>query len=319
VTHDDAFLQAIIESPDDDTPRLIYADWLEEHGQPERADFIRVQCELAHVPDEDSRRDPLEARQSLLLEDQGVKWAGPLRGLANRCAFQRGFVDTVVLDAPTFLRRGKALLRATPIEHARLFMDRTDLRTLAGSPLLARLRELDLSFRLDAPFRVADLRAFLDSPCVGGLRGLGLSGLKLGRAGVKALVASPVFGSLKRLQLDGAGLDVVAGTEQLVAQALANLVTLDVRFSRAGDGIAQVVASSPHLRCLGHLDLARTNLGDAGVRALAASPYLNSLEELVVHGNRIGDAGLEALAAAPQCASLRSLDFRSPMNSGWGR
>src|SRR5687767_12335037 len=42
-----AFLRAICDRPDDDLPRLIYADWLEEHGQVERAEFIRVQVELA--------------------------------------------------------------------------------------------------------------------------------------------------------------------------------------------------------------------------------------------------------------------------------
>ena len=41
MNHDDAFLQAILDAPDDDTPRLVYADWLEEHGQPDRAEFIR--------------------------------------------------------------------------------------------------------------------------------------------------------------------------------------------------------------------------------------------------------------------------------------
>jgi len=40
-------LNAIIARPDDDTPRLVYADWLEEHGDPERAGFIRLQCRLA--------------------------------------------------------------------------------------------------------------------------------------------------------------------------------------------------------------------------------------------------------------------------------
>ena len=43
MTHDDAFLQAIIEDPDHDAPRLLYADWLEERGDP-RGEFIRVQC-----------------------------------------------------------------------------------------------------------------------------------------------------------------------------------------------------------------------------------------------------------------------------------
>jgi uncharacterized protein (TIGR02996 family) len=46
VTHDDAFLQAILESPDDDTPRLVYADWLDEH---DRDEFIHMQGLLARL------------------------------------------------------------------------------------------------------------------------------------------------------------------------------------------------------------------------------------------------------------------------------
>lgn len=45
-----AHLAAIIENPDDDTPRLVYADFLDEHGRHERAEFVRVQCELARRP-----------------------------------------------------------------------------------------------------------------------------------------------------------------------------------------------------------------------------------------------------------------------------
>jgi uncharacterized protein (TIGR02996 family) len=40
------FLRAIISNPADDGPRLVYADWLDERGQPERAEFIRLQIEL---------------------------------------------------------------------------------------------------------------------------------------------------------------------------------------------------------------------------------------------------------------------------------
>ena len=45
-----AFLAGIIANPEDDDVRLIYADWLEECGAAERAEFIRVQCELAKCP-----------------------------------------------------------------------------------------------------------------------------------------------------------------------------------------------------------------------------------------------------------------------------
>jgi uncharacterized protein (TIGR02996 family) len=43
----DALLDAIFDHPDDDTPRLVYADWLQEHGQEDYAQFIRLQCAAA--------------------------------------------------------------------------------------------------------------------------------------------------------------------------------------------------------------------------------------------------------------------------------
>ena len=46
----DGFLRAITAAPADDLPRLIYADWLDEHGESERAEFIRLQIQLAGHP-----------------------------------------------------------------------------------------------------------------------------------------------------------------------------------------------------------------------------------------------------------------------------
>jgi uncharacterized protein (TIGR02996 family) len=43
----EAFLRAIFDSPEDDTPRLVYADFLQENGEEERAELIRVQCDDA--------------------------------------------------------------------------------------------------------------------------------------------------------------------------------------------------------------------------------------------------------------------------------
>jgi uncharacterized protein (TIGR02996 family) len=47
MTDGDYIYRAILAHPDEDTPRLAYADWLDENGQPDRAEFIRVQVELA--------------------------------------------------------------------------------------------------------------------------------------------------------------------------------------------------------------------------------------------------------------------------------
>jgi uncharacterized protein (TIGR02996 family) len=66
-----AFLEAICAAPDDDAPRLVYADWLEEHGDPERAEFIRAQIELAKPPARGSR-----TRQLMLERRVKALWTG---------------------------------------------------------------------------------------------------------------------------------------------------------------------------------------------------------------------------------------------------
>ena len=59
MTHDEAFLQAILEAPEDETPRLVYADWLEDQGDP-RGEFIRLQAQLARLAPDDPDRPALE-------------------------------------------------------------------------------------------------------------------------------------------------------------------------------------------------------------------------------------------------------------------
>lgn len=71
----DAFIRAIIARPDDDLPRLIYADWLDENQEPERAEFIRVQCELV--------RHPLGGDE--LGKSPPNCWCRTLAPLAGRC------------------------------------------------------------------------------------------------------------------------------------------------------------------------------------------------------------------------------------------
>lgn len=55
----DALLRAILQHPDDDTPRLIFADWLDEHGEADRAEFIRAQCLIACVVGDRIAGEPL--------------------------------------------------------------------------------------------------------------------------------------------------------------------------------------------------------------------------------------------------------------------
>src|SRR5437868_1021578 len=85
MTHDEAFQADIRANPDDDAPRLIYADWLEEHGDEagifaarERAEFVRVQCELERLPEYDYRWLDLWNREAELLAAHEAAWKAGL-------------------------------------------------------------------------------------------------------------------------------------------------------------------------------------------------------------------------------------------------
>jgi uncharacterized protein (TIGR02996 family) len=62
------FLKRIEERPDDDAPRLIYADWLIENGQTLRGEFIQIQCQLARETDP-ALPGRLQRREQRLLQD----------------------------------------------------------------------------------------------------------------------------------------------------------------------------------------------------------------------------------------------------------
>ena len=112
----DAFLQAICDRPDDDTPRLIFADWLDENGDPDRAEFIRVQCQLEHTPEDADNRPYLEECSAALLEKHRDSWTAPLKS-RDYCVlgFRRGFPDRVSVSAQAFLASGTRLFELAPV------------------------------------------------------------------------------------------------------------------------------------------------------------------------------------------------------------
>src|SRR6516225_3050806 len=94
-----SLLAAILAAPEDDAPRLVYADWLEEHGGADdlaRSELIRAQCRLAHLPEDDPIAFDLRWRAEELLAAHGRGWAEDVPAWARpECVFRRGFVDGV--------------------------------------------------------------------------------------------------------------------------------------------------------------------------------------------------------------------------------
>src|SRR5215813_14910898 len=78
MANSNGFLEAIRAAPDDDGPRLVYADWLEERGDP-RGEFIRIQCVLEHIADDAPERPDLEAREQELRAAHADTWTEPWR------------------------------------------------------------------------------------------------------------------------------------------------------------------------------------------------------------------------------------------------
>src|SRR5690349_8945353 len=78
MTDRDAFVAAIADAPADDTPRLVYADWLEENGEPAQAAFVRGQVELARLPPRAPRRAALAAELKAVAVRHARDWVAPL-------------------------------------------------------------------------------------------------------------------------------------------------------------------------------------------------------------------------------------------------
>jgi len=238
----DPFLTAILEQPDDDTARLVCADWLEERGDP-RAEFIRVQCTLARLPAGDDRRPQLEARELQLLAEHRKEWTRPLRPWVKECDFRRGFVEGIKVRAEVFLEQGETIARLAPIQHVHLVGAAGLAQDLANFPLLARVRSLALT----------------DPACVVGQRPRWQNyrrvnaGNPLGTRTLETILSSRHLGALRELAvpnfcLGSAGMRVLAGSARL-----AQIESLDLRNNDFGEGDTAMLATAPNCRSLRQL------------------------------------------------------------------
>jgi anti-anti-sigma factor len=185
------FLEAVRETPEDDTPRLVYADWLEDNAQPERAEFIRAAC--AEVRLQGQPREELAARVQALRQRHEQDWARPLAGLVSDWEFRRGLVEEVTLSGAAFVDRADDLFRLAPLRRARLRCWGC-LAALVRCPALARLERAAI-WGLAVDDQRA--RALLESPYLDRAE-LSLGAGRLDRASRQAL--SDRFGARLRFR-----------------------------------------------------------------------------------------------------------------------
>src|SRR6476469_4016175 len=115
------FLAAVCAAPADDTPRHVYADWLADHGDADRAAFIRLQVELARDPR--AFRNPARHRAEELRKAHGAAWKAELPAVpgVDWGPFARGLVAAAsVRPGGDLAARFAALFEAAPVEAVKL-------------------------------------------------------------------------------------------------------------------------------------------------------------------------------------------------------
>jgi uncharacterized protein (TIGR02996 family) len=265
----DALLNAIVAHPDEDTPRVMYADWLDEHGQSIRAEFIRVQCavkQLESRPAEEQRQEvQLWRRQQEFLDNHRIDLLGPLGSELTYfdAIFDRGFVAELTIPAPVFLRHAHSLPAFRPTPRILVTLDAETFDAMLQCP------ELGLIESLDAPHEVGETGAqrLASCPHLGRLKVLNLESNEIGDGGLIALAQSKNLTALTELNVSGNqitddGLSVLLGSPRWL-----RLRRLNLSLNPLSLAAAEQLADAPRNE-IEHIDLRFTEIGPEGYTLL---------------------------------------------------
>lgn len=193
-----AIIREIVARPDDDLPRLIYADWLDERGDPQ-GEFIRIQCALARGEQSPDETRELRERETELLRAYRGEWVARLGPGVIWHQIYRGLIEDVAMDCEAFFRDQGVLLANCPvIGLAMELRSPADAQALANLPTFVQLQRLRLN---DSVLEDRGLQALAMSPHAPRLLRLWLLRCQIGLEGVQALATSPMVERLELLSL----------------------------------------------------------------------------------------------------------------------
>lgn len=253
------FLRAIAANPADDLPRMVFADFLEESGEPDsiaRAHFIRAQIALTTMHEGSEEYRETKALQDRLFEMYRDDWLWDLPVHLHRGAnpgWRRGFVESVRMAWDDVVG-DERLFETVPITRMQI----TEMRTRRGTtveslealPFLRRMSHLKLGPNLNR----IELAVYL-----GQEDGQGILSSRL--------LEASCFAALTHLDLGDNTVD------------RATLVEFILHFERA--------AFAPTLKELDLSDL--RGLDDAVGNALATARGLGSLDRLILKRTELSE------------------------------
>lgn len=343
----DALLAAICANPEDDTPRLVFADWLDENGSAKWAELIRVECELARLAEDGSGAEAIF--RFLWGADQGaitsVDWpkvdseiarrvelslcATRLRGKAKsqmacvrpkQCGVKfvddthRGFPSRVTVEKlDPFIGALPALLKTNPrLTIARLLNGR------GGHEVSVRLVEAGLLQWSKEVVIFNDINVMIEFSSSADAKDVRVLTHNGGEEDVliRWLCASPHWTGLQSVTLaEFGGLDRASAAEFFRAKHLQKLTRLVVN---GHDWTRHTIKELNHFTELRELNLRYCGLGDDAAVALANMPGLANLRSLSLQDNRITGRGATALLTSPHLANLGFLDLENNPVCGLG-
>ena len=311
-----ALMAAIIANPDEDTPRLVFADWLDEHGDEHdqaRAEFIRLQIEQHRLPPRaEAERARIERAAGALERKHRKSWLAPLHALDPTTPpayafFVRGLLANLPVPTGDFLR--PAYQRALPdalavvgVEELLLQTAITKVEALTGAPAMRWVCSLTTDTPDDATLRVlarspdcahlsalylfspkvtdAGLRSFAKTTAVTRLRHFGVTGaphrLRYTAKGVLAVLNSSRLPLLNSLTVYDWAEDSFEYAAVFRDPGAARLMRLEL----AGPVPLSELLTHDHFRQLRDLRLEQTTVTDADVTALLTSSTLSGLTHL---------------------------------------
>lgn len=217
---DHPLYQCVVDEPDNDDPRLLFADMMDELGDP-WGDFIRLQIRLAGVLTA-ADRDQLQVVEREMLARYRRLWNAPIhRYLGKELGLQatrrrapirfwgytRGFLSKLSVDASTYMTRHPQLSRIGPIQDIRFFGLEKVHKAIFLSPSVAQLRSLsfvkDFPYHLDRPL----LQAIATSPYLSKLELLDLSHVSIAPESARLLADSEALGNVQNVLIQSCAMN----------------------------------------------------------------------------------------------------------------
>lgn len=280
MTEQAALLAEIYQWPEEDAPRMIFADWLEDNGDPERAEFIRLQLQQARG---DSGEEPTtRGRAAVLLAKHWKQWVAPLARLISGDGYEphmpwlrekpemaltkllshfpRGFVGELSMAVDRMLNHAEEILQRTVLTRLRLYGVGGKGRQLAGCPALRWIRELEFIDYYRQFIGPEDMAELAQSPYLGRLKTLRLARNNLGDEGVRALTEAGWLEGIEYLDLSDNGIST--------------------------EGLAALI-DCPRFRSLRVLHLDHNFFSDFGDRLLERSNWLGQLKFLSMRRSQL--------------------------------